>query len=211
VSEDRISGSTTNKLKFRIVCLLGLTSSLLLSSKAALSTEAAQYVGLTYVSGIRDVWDWHEDTVDPDEFEHGALVALSYRSAAIEDFGLRLDLGLGPIVLIMGDKEYSDLPFQFFLGYSFFNSSSIRPYARVGASIHFNSGDYLVDENTVGGVAAIGIDFGEAGSMHFFIEAAYDSAEATFSGIRINENFEPVRTEDTILLNGFTLTLGARF
>ncbi|MCG8051637.1 MAG: hypothetical protein AB2729_12490 [Candidatus Thiodiazotropha taylori] len=196
---------------FRIVCLLGLTSSLLLSSKAALSTEAAHYVGLTYVSGIRDVWDWHEDTVDPDEFEHGAPVALSYRFAAIEDFGLRLDLGLGPIVLIMGDIEYSDLPFQFSLGYNFFNSSSIRPYARVGASIHFNSGDYLVDENTVGGVAAIGIDFGEAGSTHFFIEAAYDSAEATFSGIRINDNFEPVRTEDTILLNGFTLTLGARF
>ncbi len=74
-----------------------------------------------------------------------------------------------------------------------------------------NSGDYLVDEHVVGGVGAIGIDFGETGSTNFFIEAAYDSAEATFSGTRIDDNFEPIQTEDTILLNGFTLTLGARF
>jgi hypothetical protein len=195
----------------RIVCLLGLSTSLLITSKAALSADSAHYVGLSYVSGIRDIWDWHEDTLDPDDFEHGAPVGLSYRFAAIENDGIRLDLGLGPIVLIMGDIEYFDLPLQFSLGYSFFNSSSVRPYVRLGASIHLNSGDYLVEENSVGGIGAIGIDFGEAGTTNFFIEAAYDSAKATFSGTKIDQNFELIETEDSILLNGFTLTLGARF
>ncbi|MCG7968322.1 MAG: hypothetical protein N0E59_12320 [Candidatus Thiodiazotropha taylori] len=58
----------------RIACLLGLPASLLLSSKAALSTESTHYVGLTYVTGTRDARERHEDNIDLHEFGHGASV-----------------------------------------------------------------------------------------------------------------------------------------
>ncbi|MEW8324478.1 MAG: hypothetical protein AB2606_17660 [Candidatus Thiodiazotropha taylori] len=60
---------------FRIVFLLGLPTSLLLSSKAAFSTESAHYVGLSCVTDIGDVRGWHEDTIAPVEFGHDAPVA----------------------------------------------------------------------------------------------------------------------------------------
>jgi hypothetical protein len=199
------------KNTLRIVFLSGLTLGLLVFSRTALSANSAHYVGFSYVSGIRDVWDWHEDNINLDDFEHGAPIGLSYRYAAISKPGFRFDVGLGPFVLIMGDVEYTDIPLQMSLGYSFFNSSNVRPYARFGASFHLNSGDYLEDENVAGVIGAIGIDFGRPGSTNFFVEAAYDSAEATFSSIKLNDNYDPIRTEEDIVVSGFMLTLGVRF
>lgn len=194
-----------------ISSLLGFTAVSLLVSKTALSADSAHYLGFSYVSGAKDIWDWHEDNLNPDEVERGAPIGLSYRYAALFSSGIRIDTGIGPVVLVTGDVEYTDVPIQMSLGYSFSQSSTVRPYARLGASFHMNDGDYLNDEQAVGAVGAIGFEIGGPISTSFFMEASYDSAEATFSDIKLDENNDPIRSEEDILVNGFMLTLGARF
>lgn len=201
------------KKNMMISSLLGYTAGLLLLivSGAAHSADSAHYFGFSYVSGAKDIWDWHEDNLNLDEFDHGAPIGISYRYASLFDSGIRLDAGIGPFVLVTGDVEYTDVPIQMSLGYSFLESSDIRLYARLGATIHINDGDFLKDENAVGAIGAIGLEIGHSLSASFFVEASYDSAEATFTDIALDDNFEPIRTEEDIIVNGFMLTLGARF
>ncbi len=184
---------------------------MLLAPVAAHSNDSAHYFGFSYVSGAKEIWDWHEDNLNLDKFEHGAPIGISYRYAALFDSGIRFDTGVGPFVLVTGDVEYVDIPFQMSLGYNFLESTDARFYARLGASVHINDGDYLKEENAVGAIGAIGLEIGHSLSASFFIEASYDSAEATFTDMAFDENFDLVRTEEDILINGYMLTLGVRF
>ncbi|MES9989981.1 MAG: outer membrane beta-barrel protein [Candidatus Thiodiazotropha endolucinida] len=199
------------KKNMMISSLFGFTAGLLLVSESALSADSAHYFGFSYVSGAKEIWDWHEDNLNLDEFEDGAPIGISYRYAFLFDSGIRLDAGIGPFVLVTGDVEYTDAPIQMSLGYSFLETSDFRFYARLGATIHINDGDFLKEENAVGAVGAIGLEIGHSLSASFFVEASYDSAEAIFTDIALDDNFEPIRTEEDILVNGFMLTLGVRF
>jgi hypothetical protein len=194
-----------------ISSLIGFTAGSLLVSETALSADSSHYLGLSYVSGADEIWDWHEDNLNPDEVERGAPIGLSYRYAALFNSGIRFDAGVGPFVLVTGDVEYTDAPIQMTLGYNFSQSPGVQLYARLGASVHVNDGDFLNDENAVGAIGAIGLEVGHSLSASFFVEASYDSAEATFSDIELDENLDPIRSEEDLLLNGFMLTLGARF
>jgi hypothetical protein len=199
------------KKTFVIFALLAFTAGSLLISKPALSADSSHYFGLSYVSGAKEVWDWHEDNINPDEVERGAPIGLSYRYTSLFNSGIRFDAGIGPFVLVTGDVEYTDVPIQISLGYNFLKSPSAQLYARLGASFHINEGDYLKDENAVGAIGAIGLEVGNSQATSFFIEASYDSAEAIFSDVSLDENHDLIRSEEYILANGFMLTLGINF
>jgi hypothetical protein len=197
------------KLATKRINYLGLFFGLLLTSQVALS-DTAHYLGLSYVSGAPDVWDWHEDNLYLENDGGGVPLGLSYRFANISDSGLRFDMGVGPVVLILGDVEYQDIPIQFSLGYNLFKSDSLTTYARAGASLHISDGDYLKEEADYGGVVAVGLESG-SGSTKFFIELMYDTAEATFSTAENSTYLVRNASEEDIEVNGFQLTLGARF
>lgn len=198
------------KLATKRINYLGLFFGLLLTSQVALS-ETAHYLGISYVSGAPDVWDWHEDNLYLDTDGGGIPLGVSYRFANITDSGLRFDIGVGPVVLIYGDVEYQDIPIQLSLGYNLFSSDSLTTYARAGASLHISDGDYLKEEADFGGVLALGMEFGSSGSTKFFMELAYDTAEATFSTAQNSTYFVRRASEEDIEVSGFQLTLGARF
>jgi hypothetical protein len=168
-------------------------------------------VGFSYVSGARDIWDWHEDNLNLDDEGSGVPVGISYRYASLFKSGLRLDMAIGPIVLILGDIEYHDVPIQMSVGYSFAQNSNVRPYARLGASFHINDGDYVKERDTVGAIGAIGLEIGDPYRASFFIEAAYDSAEALFDTSESNSYSTRNESEEEILVNNFLLTVGVKF
>ncbi|MCU7905178.1 MAG: hypothetical protein KZQ76_04840 [Candidatus Thiodiazotropha sp. (ex Epidulcina cf. delphinae)] len=165
------------KYSRRLIPALTITILLTAYSGALLSAGSAHYIGFSYVSGAKNIWDWHEDNLLLDDELSGVPIGLSYRFAGLFDSGFRLDAGVGPLVLIFGDVEYYDVPIQLSIGYGFFSSSYFRPYARVGASFHINDGDYLVDGTDVGAIGALGFELGEPNdSVNFFMEASYDSS-----------------------------------
>ncbi|MCU7922893.1 MAG: hypothetical protein KZQ88_09350 [Candidatus Thiodiazotropha sp. (ex Dulcina madagascariensis)] len=203
-----------NVMKYsrRLIPALAITIALTAYSGALLSASSAHHIGFSYVSGARNVWDWHEDNLFLDDELSGVPIGLFYRFTGLFDSGFRLDAGVGPLVLIIGDVEYYDVPIQFSIGYGFFSSSSFRPYARVGASFHINDGDYLVDETNAGVIGAIGFELGEPNdSVNFFMEASYDNTEVTFSTAESNEYFARRPSQEDILASDFMLTIGARF
>lgn len=195
----------------KMIPILGISLGLALISEAGDCAESAHYLGLSYVSGARDVWNWHEDNLNLDDDIVGIPIGISYRYATLFESGMRLDVGVGPAVLIVNDVDYHDIPLQLSVGYSFLPSSDVRLYTRIGASIHINDGDYVKDEAGVGAIGAIGLEFGAPGSVSFFAEAAYDSAKATFSTLESNEYYTRRFSEEEITVNDFLLTLGVRF
>ena len=198
------------KKSMRFVFNLGVALGLVLTSEVALS-ESAHYLGASYVSGANDIWDWHEDNLYLDDEGGGIPIGISYRYANIFDSGIRVDAGVGPAVLIVGDVEYHDIPVQLSIGYSFSQSSNVRPYARLGVSYHISDGDYLKDRAGPGVIGALGLEMGSPGSPSFFIEAMVDTAEGTFSTAESNTYLTRRFSEEEIKVSDFLLTMGVRF
>jgi hypothetical protein len=198
------------KKSLRLTFNSGVALGLVLTSGVALA-ESAHYLGGSYVSGAKEIWDWHEENLYLDEDSGGIPIGLSYRYANVLSSGMRVDAGVGPVVLIIGDVEYHDIPLQLTIGYSFSQSSNVRPYVRLGASYHISDGDYLKEKAGVGAVGAIGLEIGNPGSPSFFIEAMYDTAQATFSTAQSNSYLVRQFSEKEIAVSDFLLTLGVRF
>jgi hypothetical protein len=197
------------KLATKRITNLGLIFGLLLTSQVALS-DTAHYLGLSYMSGAPEVWDWHEDNLYLENDGGGVPLGLSYRFANISDSGIRFDVGVGPMVFILGDVEYQDVPLQLSLGYNLTQSKSLTTYARLGASVHISDGDYLKEEADTGGIIALGMEMG-SGSTKFFAEVMYDTAQATFSTSENSTYLVRNASEKEIEVSGLVVTLGARF
>ncbi len=194
----------------KIIPLLAIAAGLSLTSEAAISAGAAHYLGLSYVSGATDVWDWHEQNLRTEDVS-GIPLGLSYRFAYQFESGFNLGAGIGPAVLILGDVGYHDVPFQFTVGYGFAQSFKFRPYARIGASYHVNDGDYIMDKAGACLLGAIGFEYGEPNTPSFFMEASVDRAEATFSTAQSSTLYATRFSQEDIAVSDFQLTLGMRF
>jgi hypothetical protein len=161
-----------------------------------------------------DIWDWHKDNLYVDTDGGGIPLGVSYRYANVFESGMRVDAGVGPIVLIVDEDDnadYHDIPVQLSIGYSFSQSADVRPYARLGISYHINDGEYLKKRAGAGVIGAIGLEIGSPKSASFFIEAAIDTAESTFSTAESNAYVVRQASEEDIAVNDFLLTMGVRF
>ncbi len=194
-----------------------ITTLISLASTTAYSADWAQYIGFSYISGAQDVWDWYDDNF---HFVYGRGMFgmdFSYRYAILFESDLRFDVSLGPAVAINGDIYYNDIPLQITLGYDIPHTPEFRTYARLGASYHYNDGDYIKNRARYGAFGAVGFEFGKPGSGGLFMEASYDSAKATFlveEGLefigdhRVRENSY---SKETIEVSDFQFTVGLRF
>lgn len=182
--------------------LLGL---LAVTVTRAYATDAQLGLSLTYSPGFSDVADWHEDNLPITSEQDPIPFGLALRGVWHMDSGMRIDTGVGPVGLIIGDIEYIDIPVQLTIGYTFARGSRVQPYVRAGLSLHSVSGDYVVDSSN-GTIGAIGLTFGKPGDNNFFLEFAVDTAEATFNTSTISGP-----GDETIEISGSQITLGIVF
>lgn len=141
-------------------------------------------VGLSYASGINDVVDYYEETMESEGYEVDASLfplGVSHTGHYQFDNGLRLGYGVGPAFLIAGDVDYTEIPFQANVGYTFAPSASVSPYVFVGPTVHFIDGDYVTEDSASGAIFGAGIEFARNSAVSYVLEIAKDTTEVEFS------------------------------
>jgi hypothetical protein len=165
---------------------LGLATALVLAAGPAFAGEGWHFgIGLSHASGFADVKDYYEReyhatsiTVSP----VGAVFMPSYEW----NNGLRVGGDLGPILAVMGDVSFVDVPVGLSVGYAFRPAQEVSPYVRGGIRYQIASGDQ-VNGSSPGAFAAAGIDFAQRKRFHWGLEAAVDTSTVTFKGTRTEE------------------------
>lgn len=191
------------------VALLAGFAVLITSLPAMAETTFDHAVGLSYISGFSDIKDFYTESFRVDD-SATIPVGISYSFTTNFQSGLRIDAGLGPVAIIMGDLEYYDVPLRLQGGYTFFPSASFRPYLKAGASYHISDGDYIRDKAGVGFLGSFGVEFGKRGRISGFLEVSFDTAEATFDStvkgpidsLRIKNKREDIKVHGTIISAG---------
>ena len=143
-------------------------------------------VGLTFVSGMRDMADFVEDEMDADT---DLYVPLGLSFAPYYEFahGSRIGFDLGPGTIITIDDRYGDdadvpywgVPVALTYGFTFIPRASVSPYARIGFKYHVAGGDWL-DKSTPGVFVAAGVEFLRKKAVGVGFEIGYDGAEVAF-------------------------------
>jgi len=166
----------TRHLLARTACALSL------AVLPAFAQEGSMHysLGVTYVGGLQDVVDFYNT-------EHNGststLIPVGVRFSPYYEFknGLRLNLDLGPLAMVAGDVNFTDVPLGATIGYAFAPSSDDTAYIRVGVRQHMASGSD-VDGSSAGLFAALGTDFSRDRRVHWGFEVAVDTATVDFRG-----------------------------
>jgi hypothetical protein len=169
-----------------------------------------QAIGLGYPSGFQDVVDFYDD-VPWLEVDRLSPVGLFYRLLVNYDSGMRTDVGVGPLAFVAGGVEYHDVPVTATIGYNLNPKGSINPYLRGGLSYHFIGGDYVKDTKPVGPFGALGVEFMKNKPWQFFVEVAYDGAEATMKVDEYRYGFGTYRKTEDINPTGVMISAGFMF
>ncbi|GAB1269180.1 hypothetical protein NBRC116493_24330 [Aurantivibrio infirmus] len=188
--------------------LIGL--GVLLLSTGLQAGEWKNGIMLSYVSGSSDVLDLYEDNLIAngyyieDEVE-GVPIGIGYRGKYQADSGFRVDIGVGPLMILFGDVDHTELPVTGTVGFDFAPNSPVSPYIRLGAAYHIVSGDD-VDKSNVGAFAAFGIEFSRGPGFFWGLEVSVDDSTVDFD----RYNFGSF-TVDTVELNTYDTQLSLYF
>jgi hypothetical protein len=182
---------------------------------AATSAQAMEWrllewrLGVSYASGLTDVTDLYEDNLRAAGFDVNVDLKFPVGVAAGVRYdwtsGIRADVGLGPVFLIGGDVEHSEVPLSATVGYNFMRLSDISPYVRGGLVHHFVSGD-LYSSSTPGFLLAAGVDF-----THVSVELAVDTSEVEFDSLICNAGAACQRTKTNLNTYDFLASVYWRF
>ncbi len=147
------------------------------------SGEAADWrfpLGLTYTSGFGDVVDIYEDNLKAEGYlvttTESLPVGISFHPYAQFDSGFGVGFGVGPLMIIYGDREFFDIPIGLDFRYTFMPTANTSPYIRAGGRYHAASGDY-VEGTTPGFFGGFGVEFLRDKRVNMGIEISYDSSE----------------------------------
>lgn len=150
-------------------------------------------VGLTFVSGLRDMADYVEDKLDADT--ESIPIGLSFAPYYEFSHGSRIGFDLGPGTIIMVEEKYGDgsdtlywgVPVALTYGFTFIPRASVSPYARIGFKYYIAGGDWQ-DKSSAGVFAAAGVEFLRKKAVGVGFEIGYDGAEVEFNN---GETFTP--------------------
>ncbi len=150
-------------------------------SSTARSADWRFPLGLSYISGFGDISDIHEDNL---KAEYGGVtkssdpmpVALTFHPYIQFDNGCGAGVGIGPMMLIIGDTDFFNLPIKLDFRYTIIPRANISPYVRVGGSYHLASGDY-VEGSSPGVFGCVGVEFLRKKVVSIGLEISYDTAE----------------------------------
>ncbi len=160
------------------MCALALPVMFLTGSTAA--NEMRWAIGVSYISGFGDLVDQYEDNLDAEGYwtftAENIPIGISLHPYYQWDEGLRIGGGIGPAMLIYGDRDHFQLPLSLTVGYTLGPNEPVSPYVFVGPSYHVASGDYYEGTN-FGFVGGVGVEFLKRDSFALGLQATYDSAE----------------------------------
>ena len=150
--------------------------------------------GVTYASGISDVADLYEANLEANPFIDSADVSefpvgVGFRTRYQGDSGITMDIGIGPLFLILGDASHTEIPLSATVGYAFVHSANTSPYARIGVSHHIVSGDF-VESSEPGLFGAVGIEFGRNEGVNWGLELSVDDSTVEFLDLSQAGNIE---------------------
>ncbi|MGA1840651.1 MAG: hypothetical protein ACMUIU_08500 [bacterium] len=172
--------------KGMVVCFLVIVITVSFIS-SAIAADWRFPVALTYISGWSDVKDLYEDNLDTEGYSYeevsGLPVGLSFQPYVELDKGFAVGGGVGPLMLILGDWDFFDLPLRMDFRYIVMPQNDTAAYFRIGPSFHLASGDY-VESDGAGIFVGAGVEFLRTRRVGMGIELAYDSAEVEFKRSR---------------------------
>jgi len=167
--------------KAGLVCCIQLLMVLLFVSSSVKAADWRFPLGLTYVSGFEDVVGIYEDNMEAEGYYVYSAdywpVGISFQPYAEFDSGFGIGFGIGPLMIIAGDREFSDIPIGVDLRYTFIPTASTTPYIRAGVRSHSASGDYVEEGSTTGFLGGFGVEFFRNRRVNMGLEISYDSSE----------------------------------
>ncbi len=167
-------------------------------------------VGLAYVSGFSDVKDRYEKNVVAEGYgvssAEGPPIGLMFQPYYQFPSGLGIGVGLGPIMIVMGDRSFLDVPVSVDARYAFITDGSTSPYIRAGVKKHIANGDY-VNSSSIGVFGGAGVEFFRKKRVGMGIELLIDKSNVEF------EAKTPMRAtgKETIEPSKFLLSVSAIF
>lgn len=187
----------------------------------AFTAQAGQWrvgPGIAFATGISDVTDIYEEnynnthTTTQVDVQFLLPIGLGVQGTYTWDSGLRVDMGLGPLFIIRdtgtGDVDsgldYTEVPVNATVGYTFIPSGQVSPYIRAGVSYHFASGDY-VQGSSPGLFGAVGLEFMRTRIASVSLEVAFDQSKVEFDRYKRNSfgvvtySTEKIKTYDTVI------------
>ncbi|MBU2511403.1 porin family protein [bacterium] len=142
-------------------------------------------IGLTYISGFNQVVDIYWENIQaeyPEEEgysytkQEGTPIGLSYQPYLELDMGIRIGVGIGPLMYIYTTTgSYTALPYNINAGFTIMPSDSIGIYGRAGMSVPNARGEY-VKSYTSGFMAGFGMEFMRNKTFKIGFELGYDSS-----------------------------------
>jgi hypothetical protein len=164
------------KARHSRIIVIGIATVLAMAANPSRAADLHHAFGLTYSGGAQEVADFYDDL---GYSTSGVPIGLSYRPYLSYDSGMRVDFDLGPIVAVIGDIWYLDVPISSTIGYDFETSGGTSFYLRGGGALHILDGDDVEDSMAVGAVAAAGVHFKKSSSISYILEVSYDTATTT--------------------------------
>lgn len=164
-------------------------------------------VGLSYATGLNDVVDYYEEAINAEDASLFPL-GVSHTGHYQYDSGFRLGYGIGPAFVVLGDIDYTEIPVQANVGYTFAPSSSVSPYIFVGPTVHWVDGDFVDTDTATGAVFGVGIEFARNSAVSYIIEITKDTTEVDFEHPGYNysngylsygQNAASIETYDTVV------------
>jgi hypothetical protein len=183
---------------------------LLLGFESAAAGQWRFPVGLTYISGVGDIVDQYEDNLQAEGYStdsvEGIPVGISLQPYYEYDSGLGIGFGFGPLMLIIGDVDFLNVPVNVCLRYALMSKSSTSVFFRAGMATNLVSGDY-VEDSQIGLLGAVGVEFMRNRAVSVGIEIGFNSStieleDHTASNPNDTKEFEPT---------GFTASVYAVF
>lgn len=170
---------------------LSLAALLITGTTFSNPTNAADWrfpLGFSYISGMSDVADLHEENLeaDPSVFDasvDGIPVGLAFRPYVEIKNLVRIGADVGPAMLIIADEvDFFNLAVNLTVGLNLIPSANISPYIRAGVAHNISSGDFVEDSNP-GFFGAVGIEFLRKRRVGFGFEVAIDQSEIEFERV----------------------------
>jgi len=155
-------------------------SMIMFTNNSTMADDSRFALGLTHVSGLENVMDIYESNMIAEGHyaysEDYWPVGISFHSYTEYDNGFGFGGNVGPLMIIYGGRDFSDIPVGLDFRYTFFPEASITPYVRVGGRYHIVSGSY-VEDSIPGFFGGIGVDLLRNKKGGMGIEISYDASE----------------------------------
>jgi hypothetical protein len=185
------------------------------------SSNAAEWrfpLGLTYVSGFKDVVDNYKNNLRERGYtvteSFNLPVGFSFQPYVQFENGLGIGAGIGPFMFAMfsgaGDYDFYAVPVNVNVRFTFLPKANISPYIRAGGSYHIAGGDF-VKESKPGFLGGIGIEFFRTKRVGLGLEASYNSSEITFEKDKRVSGILNTKGEENIKPSSFMFSIFAIF